>query len=169
MDEQTSLWAELLVSLSASPASEGDWQTTVVTWPLNIFALLQEAASDGLFGKTSLEFCHRTEEGILEPSSRRWQNSGMGGLTESLTLNTSEWHSAAVVCSLSDTLETGDVPQRFYLSAKACQGILRREVTIPSRNGKLSEPLRRALEMQTTTTVQRLDTVSSEMVEDRDG
>jgi hypothetical protein len=30
------------------------------------------------------------------------------------------------VCSLSDILETGDVPQRFFLSAKACSGILRR-------------------------------------------
>jgi hypothetical protein len=30
------------------------------------------------------------------------------------------------VCSLSDILETGDVPQRYYLTAKACQGILRR-------------------------------------------
>jgi hypothetical protein len=30
------------------------------------------------------------------------------------------------VCSLSDILETGDVPQRFYLSALACAGILRR-------------------------------------------
>jgi hypothetical protein len=30
------------------------------------------------------------------------------------------------VCSLSDILETGDVPQRYYLTAKACRGILRR-------------------------------------------
>jgi site-specific DNA-cytosine methylase len=37
-----------------------------------------------------------------------------------------EWPNAAVVCSLSDTLETGAVPQRYYLSAKACAGILRR-------------------------------------------
>jgi hypothetical protein len=43
-----------------------------------------------------------------------------------LTLNTSEWPSDAAVCSLSDTLEIGDVPQRFFLSATACQGILRR-------------------------------------------
>jgi hypothetical protein len=43
-----------------------------------------------------------------------------------LTLSISEWHSAAAVCSLSDTLETGDLPQRFYLSPKACAGILRR-------------------------------------------
>jgi hypothetical protein len=30
------------------------------------------------------------------------------------------------VCSLSDILETGDVPPQYYLSAKACRGILRR-------------------------------------------
>jgi hypothetical protein len=30
------------------------------------------------------------------------------------------------VCSLSQTLETGPLPQRFYLSQKACAGILRR-------------------------------------------
>ena len=30
------------------------------------------------------------------------------------------------VCSLSDILETGDVPQRYYLTARACAGILRR-------------------------------------------
>jgi hypothetical protein len=50
----------------------------------------------------------------------------MGSPTEFLTLNTSEWHSAAAVCSLSDTLEIGELPQRFFLSATACQGILRR-------------------------------------------
>jgi hypothetical protein len=50
-----------------------------------------------------------------------------------LTLNTSE-HAASpslsrngdAVCSLSDILETGAVPQRFFLTAKACRGILRR-------------------------------------------
>jgi len=50
----------------------------------------------------------------------------MGSHTAFLTLNTLEWHSAAAVCSLSDTLETGDLPQRYFLSATACQGILRR-------------------------------------------
>lgn len=46
--------------------------------------------------------------------------------TECLTLNTSEWPSDGVAFSLSDTLEIGDVPQRFFLSAKACAGILHR-------------------------------------------
>jgi hypothetical protein len=52
---------------------------------------------------------------------------------ECLTLNTSEHAaspllspSADAVCSLSDILETGDVQRRYYLTAKACQGILRR-------------------------------------------
>ena len=62
----------------------------------------------------------------MAPSSGRWLKSGMGSPTEFLTLNTSEWPKDADVCSLSDTLETGDVPQRFFLSAKACSGILRR-------------------------------------------
>jgi hypothetical protein len=39
-------------------------------------------------------------------------------------------------------LETGDVPQRFFLSPKACTGILRRAA---KRNRKLPEQLRLAL------------------------
>jgi hypothetical protein len=66
----------------------------------------------------------------------------MGSPTECLTLNTSEWPSDAVVCSLSDTLETGVVPQRFFLSAKACEGILRRAA---KRNKKLPPALEAAL------------------------
>jgi hypothetical protein len=50
----------------------------------------------------------------------------MGSPTEFWTLSTSEFHSAAVACSLSDVLETGEVPERYFLSATACRGILRR-------------------------------------------
>ena len=42
------------------------------------------------------------------------------------TLNISEWPNDAVVCSLSQVLETDSIPQKFFLSAKACAGILRR-------------------------------------------
>jgi DNA (cytosine-5)-methyltransferase 1 len=48
------------------------------------------------------------------------------------------------VCSLSDILETGDVPRRFFLSARACRGILRRA---EKRGKELPIQLRRALEM----------------------
>src|SRR5688572_13208658 len=40
--------------------------------------------------------------------------------------NISDWPNAAAVCSLSQVLETGPIPQKYFLSAKACSGILRR-------------------------------------------
>jgi hypothetical protein len=67
----------------------------------------------------------------------------MGSPTECLTLSSTEFHKDAAVCSLSDVLETGDVPQRFYLSATACKGILRRA---DKRGKKLPEQLLHALE-----------------------
>lgn len=73
----------------------------------------------------------------------------MGLPSEFLTLNTSEWnhtlepsHNDDGVCSLSDVLETGAVPQRYYLSARACAGILRRA---EKRGKMLPLPLARAL------------------------
>jgi len=46
------------------------------------------------------------------------------------------------VFSLSDVLETRDVPQKYYLSARACAGILRRA---EKRGKALPEMLRVAL------------------------
>ena len=126
MEQLTFLSEDPPVSRSASQASEADWMMTVVTWPLNFLGLLTENGPDGWFGRTSPASCQAMEDGTLVPYSEGWANSGLGGPTECLTLSTLEWPSAAAVCSLSDTLETGDVPQRFFLSATACQGILRR-------------------------------------------
>ena len=74
----------------------------------------------------------------------------MASPTECWTLNTVEhmaspapFPSDGAVCSLSDILETGDVPQRYYLTAKACLGILRRA---GNRGKDLPPPLRLALE-----------------------
>jgi hypothetical protein len=66
---------------------------------------------------------------ILTPSPVGFGNSGTVWLGESLTLSILEFHSDAAASSLSDILETGDLPLRYYLSAKACQGILRRAET----------------------------------------
>jgi hypothetical protein len=126
MEQLTFLSEEPLVSPLVSRACEADWMTIVATWPLSFLGLLTEHGPDGWCGKTSPASCHREKDGTLVPFSEGWSNSGMGSPTEFLTLNTSEWPSDAVVCSLSDTLETGDVPQRFFLSSTACQGILRR-------------------------------------------
>ena len=43
-----------------------------------------------------------------------------------LTHSGSEWRSDAAVCSLSQTLESGPIDPRYYLSQRACEGILRR-------------------------------------------
>ena len=66
----------------------------------------------------------------------------MASPTECWTLSSSEWPSDAAVCSLSDILETGDVPRRYFLSARACQGILRRAA---KRGKALPGPLQAAL------------------------
>jgi hypothetical protein len=135
---------------SQSLASEREWLTHGGTSPSPILPLLTAIGPSGWSGRTSPAFCRRTEDGILEPSSEGWQNSGMGSHGEFWTLSTSE-HAAfpepfpndAGVCSLSQILETGDVPQQYFLSPKACRGILRRAA---KRGKELPSQLRLALE-----------------------
>ena len=120
-------------SPSASPGSEKDWTIRAATWPSSIWDWLTATGPTGWFGRMSPASCHRAADGTLVPSSGAWANSGMGGPTECWTLSTSEhaafpvpFPSGDAVCSLSDILETGDLPQRYFLTAKACAGILRR-------------------------------------------
>ena len=130
-------------SPSALQDCEKDWQIRVATSCLPLVPLLQSIAPTGWYGRTSPASCRVTEGGILEPSSGCWGNSGMGSHTEFLTLSTLEFHSDADVCSLSDVLETGDVPQRYFLSATACRGILRRA---EKRGKELPAALKSALQ-----------------------
>lgn len=118
--------AERPANPSQSPDCERAWMTRVATSPSRILPSLTAIAPAGWSGKTSPASCRVAADGTLEPFSEGWGNSGMGSPTECWTLSTSEWPNDAVVCSLSDTLETGDVQRRFYLTAKACRGILRR-------------------------------------------
>jgi hypothetical protein len=66
----------------------------------------------------------------------------MGSPTEFWTLSILEYPSDGVASSLSDILETGEVPERYYLSATACRGILRRA---EKRGKELPEALKLAL------------------------
>ena len=142
--KQLTLFAEEPpASPSLSQVSEKEWMTTVVTWPLSLSEFVKRLSRDGYFGKTSPVSCQVTEEKILVPSSGRWAKLGMGGPTESWTLNTSGSPNDAVGSLLSDILETGVVPPRYYLSQKACAGILRRAA---KRGKELPERLRVALE-----------------------
>ena len=128
---------------SQSQDSEKDWQTRVATSCLRILPLLTAIAPHGWFGRTSPASFPLTEDETFPAYFEGWQNSGMGSPTEFLTLNTLEFHSGADACSLSDVLEIGEVPQRFFLSATACRGILRRA---EKRGKDLPIQLRQALQ-----------------------
>jgi hypothetical protein len=97
------------------------------------------------------------EARTLGRSSVAWANSGMGGPTGFSTLSSSECPSADDGCSfvpstLAQVLEP-TAPQRFYLSARAATGILRRA----TRRGRelpaaLAEALRHLSEQGDTAT-----------------
>lgn len=149
-DQLTFWWAELPANPSPSQDCGADSPTHAVDSCLPTLRSLGVYGLDGLSGKMSLVSCHQTEDGILVPSSGRWGTWGMGGPTGCWTLNGAEHTGIPVpsrsdggVSSLSDVLETGPLPPRFFLSAKACSGILRRA----ERRGKeLPLMLKAALE-----------------------
>ena len=72
-----------------------------------------------------------------------WETDG-AWLTEFSTLNTGESPSEGQESTLSQIL-LAEVPQRYYLSPKACQGILRRAAV---RGKELPDVLKKALERQ---------------------
>jgi len=169
MHQLAFLSGEPRVKPSASQDCVKDSKTNGETSAWSISDLLFELGYDGSYGKMSPAYLPATA-GQTSPASsqdspewtspfrQNWTVKRAGGIVESLladpittlspgvclTLNTSEFPSNADACLLSDILEeTGDVPQRYYLSAKACRGILRRA----ERRGKdLPTMLRRALE-----------------------
>lgn len=65
-------------------------------------------------------------------------------LTELSMLNTGEFPKGVEESTLSQILEVS-VPEKYYLSAKACEGILRRA---NKRGKELPEMLKTALEQQ---------------------
>ena len=127
-----------------------------------------EYTQDLLSGKTSPEHSAAKEEKTCESSSkslsklpnrpplclRFLKKDGLmptviaetdgALLTEFLMLNTGESPSVVVESTLSSILEA-NVPEKYHLSAKACEGILRRA----ERRGKELPPmLKEALEQQ---------------------
>ena len=143
-DSQSTFWSEEhLARTSASPGCEREWMERVVSSQSSSLGLLADYGPDGWYGRTCPASCRVTEDGRLEPFSESWGNSGMGSPTGFLTLSTSEYPSEGAACSLSDILETGGVPPRYFLSAKACRGILRRAA---KRGKTLPRSLQDALE-----------------------
>ena len=144
---------ELPARVSASPVSELAWTIRVATSCSPMLQLLADTGPDGWFGRTSPASFRTTADEALarfwacSPGRSSRHPPADGSLRDlskaskahtashgaSLTLSIAEWTASPTpsrsdggVCSLSDILETGDVLRQYYLSARACQGILRR-------------------------------------------
>jgi len=119
-----SLLAEHPAKRSLSPDCEKAWLTTVATLPLRSCVSFTSLLPSGLFGKTC-PVSYPIEQMLSVNSAPEWGNSGMGGPTGCLTLNSSESRSDAVECSLWDIVEAiGDVPQEYYLTAQELSTLL---------------------------------------------
>ena len=140
--QQLTLFAEdFRVKTCPLPESGRAWLESDQGFIGRCAALSESLSRSGLLSKTSPAYYQATAGTTLPSSFAGWQNAGIASLGEFLTLSISEWPSAAAVCSLSEVLET-DVPPKYFLSATACSGILRRA----ERRGKaLPEHLRQAL------------------------
>ena len=151
---QTSMFSleEHPANHSRSLDSEKDLMIRVVTSPSHLLRLLHDIAPAGWSGRTSPAYSRVAEDETLQrfwacsreqwskshPADGRPQDSSPEFLTptesrtECLTLSIAEFPSGGVASSLSDILETTDLPQRYFLSSRACAGILRRA----ARRGK---------------------------------
>ena len=112
---------------------------------LTLSAFSEANPPPSFFGKTSQEFSvpATTLSGAfweaLPAKSCRFNRQGENGRTRVVCMapreqsrggplmpNISVWPNDGAVCSLSQVLETGLIPKRFFLSSTACVGILRR-------------------------------------------
>ena len=133
----------LISSSAASPAR-------TYQWPVSVRALLEIEAASGLSSIESCPSCGlpfassrmfpvfypAIRDATSESSSPGWGNSGL--LSDGLywTASTSESRNAAAVCTLSQVLQES-VSSKYFLSAKAATGILRRA----ERRGKQLPPM----------------------------
>ena len=162
-DQLTFLWLEPHASHFQLQDSGKDSKTHAETSCLPTLQSLHVYGLDGLSGKTSPVSRHPTEDGTLVPSSGGYGNWGISTPTGCWTLNGAEHtgipmpsrsagvESSLLVASLSEVLETGTLPQRYCLSAKACSGILKRA---ERRGKKLPQMLRDALKQAAGGTVE---------------
>lgn len=137
MDGQMSLWVEARVPASQSQGSEKASTESPDSYS-SISELLKRLRRDISCSRMFQAYSVR-ETMPSDNSYMRWLNSGIAiSPTEFMMLNSSTWPSDAAVCSLSGILQSQDsVPQKYYLSETAAQGILRRT----AKRGKPLPPL----------------------------
>jgi hypothetical protein len=151
---------EMPVLFPSEESSQGDSLAKTYPWLANVLVWLEREAvcstkSPGLLtrlkpsgssSKMYLAYSQVSEERTWEQLSERWSNSGMAWPGECLMHSTLEFpKDGGVYSSLRSVLETQPVALKFYLSARACEGILRRA---ERRGKKLPEALERALRSQ---------------------
>ena len=134
---------QLTLFVADSPARIYQWPESArgllengLDYGSSLRELLTNLSRDGLLLKTSPVYYPQIEGQTLPLSFDGWSNAGMAFAGGYLTLSISEFPSGASASSLSDILETGDLPRRFFLSSTACRGILRRA----ARRGKELPP-----------------------------
>jgi len=149
-DPWTSLWEARRANRSRWQVYAEAWKILAATSPSPFLDWWTQSAPATLSGKMYPVYCPAQEDGTLAPLSGRWLNSGIVEDGECWTLRCSDSPSDARECSLSDVLQPpSEVRARFYLSAKACAGILRRA----EKRGKALPPaLEEALRSRTLST-----------------
>ena len=142
---------DLLTLLSAeAPAKDSqlqdkgkDCKTKDLDLHWRISNVLNKFNPNGYVGKTYQGFCPVTTGKTTELSSQSLMNSGIVYRGQYWTANGFSYRKEGGACSLSEILEDGSVPQKYYLSPKACKGILRRA---RARGKKIPPALETALE-----------------------
>ena len=135
------------------PEQEKDLKMTEATYVSHIYTFLNKCNPNGLFGKMYQVSLQPTKEMTSKSSSNKLMKSGIAVHGECWMLNMCEHNNSLApslkeegVCSLSDILEmNGKHLQKYYLSQKACSGILHRA---ERREKVLPEILKKALEQQ---------------------
>lgn len=175
MLEQLTFWLEELpVRDSASRESRAASAIPEAPSASLIAGFLELCIQDGSSGKMCRASLAPTMERTSRRSSEKLMKSGILARGECWTLNTSEWTDTLVpfrsddaVCSLSDILESGDIPQKYYLSRDACTGILRKSRNLGQQSavgcvvyGRTGKPGRR-------NSVQRIGGADTESSDER--
>lgn len=129
---------------SAWPANGPDFPASAAVSGLSSLASLKNYGHAGASSRMlpGFSLVDSPPEATLGSSSTPWSNSGTAWPGGRSTHSMPESLRGGVASSLSEVLETEPPPQRYWLSAKAAAGILRRA----ERRGKeLPEPLALAL------------------------
>lgn len=104
---------------------------------LSTYARFAKSCRDTLSGRTCRERCRARRAQLSDSYCTKWMSSGTVWRGECWTRSFSEWPKGGGVSFLSDVLEMRDVPPRYFLTAKACAGIVRRAET----RGKALPPM----------------------------